>query len=78
MREQAYLHDVFFEVLAKAREAAAQVRYSTSGEDHEIAQARAIAYYEVLSTMLNRLDAFGIPRSDVGIPEDLDAQKELL
>jgi hypothetical protein len=78
MREQNYLRDVFSELLERAREAKTRARVAGEGEcTREFEQGRALGYYEVLSTMLHQLDAFGIAREGVGVATDLDIEREL-
>jgi hypothetical protein len=71
--EKNYLRDVLPDLLDKGREAKAIIR---SGGENEIdiafARGRAEAYYEVLSTMMRQLTAFGIERTDVGLPANFD------
>lgn len=77
--EQNYLHDVFTMLLDRGRQAKAaaageQMAAASSGFD----AGRAQGYYEALSTMLDQLDAFGIERTLVGVPEGLNLERELL
>lgn len=77
MKEQLYLHDVFHELLDRARALRDSVK-RTERATVEFEAGRLHGYYEVLSTMINRLDAFGIPRSEVGLPDIINLEKELL
>jgi hypothetical protein len=75
--ERHYLRDVIPDLIEKGREAAAIAREATA-MDQGFARGRSEAYYEVLSTMIRQLDAFGIERSNVGVPPSLNLEKELL
>ena len=67
-----YLRDVVPSLLERARQAKAGAR----GDPFET--GRVQAYYEVLSTLVNQLDAFGIDRAKAGIDERLDLERDLL
>jgi hypothetical protein len=76
-----YLRDVIQLLMEKAREAKARRdAFRTSGDRGQATfeQGRALAYYEVISTMLNELESFGIPRHAVGVPAAFDPDRELL
>ncbi len=79
MRERNYLQDIFADLLQQAREAKRRAQVAEGVDcSREFEHGRALAFYEVLSTMLNQLDAFQIPRDVVGVPESLDLENELL
>ena len=71
--ERLYLRDVFFELLDRGREA----RREAESND-QFAGGRALAYYEVISHMVNQLEAFQIDRADVGLDKHFDPEEELL
>ena len=76
-----YLRDVIQLLMESAREAKSRRdAFRTSGDREQAAfeQGRALAYYEVISTMLNELESFGIPRHAVGVPATFDADRDLL
>lgn len=76
-----YLRDVIQLLTERAREAKARrdsLRASGDREQAAFEQGRALAYYEVVSTLLNELESFGIPRHAVGVPATFDADRELL
>jgi len=76
-----YLRDVVQLLLERAREAKSRrdsSRASGDGEQTAFEQGRALAYYEVVSTLLNELETFGISRDAVGVPATFDADRELL
>ena len=73
--------DVLQELLNNAREAKADYaskRTQSSESDSLFEAGRALAYYEAASLLVSQLDAFGIPRSDVGLSETLNIDAELL
>ncbi len=78
-RELNLLRDLFSSLLERGRQASAKAQ-RTSGADADGAfeRGRAQAYYAVLSSILNHLDAFGVERDAVGVPEHLDLERELL
>lgn len=81
MPYQQYLTDVLHELLDNAREAKADyaAKRTQSGEADALFEAgRALAYYESASLLVSQLEAFGIPRSDVGLSEALNLDAELL
>ena len=78
---QSYVRDVLSELLERAREAKVTARKSPPPADvaeRGFAQGRAVAYYEVVSHLVNQLDAFGLDRSSVGIDPAYDADRDLL
>ena len=77
--EANYLRDLFSMLMDRARaasHAAKGVRDATANDGFEL--GRAQGYYEVLSTMLNQLDAFDISRESLGLTRDLNLERELL
>ena len=78
--EQQYLRDVFALLLKRGREAKAAASGAGHGGDAntDFDAGRVQGYYEALSTMLHQLDAFGIDRASLGLPEDLKLERELL
>jgi len=79
-KEANYLHDISLLLLERGREAAEEARHAKEKEQQgaEFSQGRALGYYEVLSTMVNQLEVFGIKKGPLGIPQDLDLESELL
>jgi hypothetical protein len=76
-----YLRDVFQLLLERAREAKSRrdsIRTSGDREQTAFEQGHALAYYEVVSTIMNELETFGIPKHVVGVPATFDADRELL
>lgn len=74
-----YLRDVFPLLLERAREAKIQATMNgLESQRNEFLAGRREAYYEVIATLLGQLDAFGIPRDLIGVPEYFDPEKELL
>lgn len=79
MSDQDYIRDALEELLQRARAAAATAKESRkAGANGAFEAGVAQGYYEALSVLLNRLDAFGINRTSVGVPEELKLEKELL
>lgn len=81
MEDRYLLRDVIHTLLERARRAAVTARAQRAQAKSGPAtfeEGRAQAYYEVLSTLLGQLDAFQIPRDQVGVPADLNLEKELL
>jgi len=78
-RELDLLRDLLPALLERGRQAGAEAR-QTSGTDADgvFERGRAQAYYEVLSCIVNQLDAFGVERDGVGLPARLDLEDELL
>jgi hypothetical protein len=78
---QDYVRDVLRDVLARAQQAKGEVRTSgasSNAADQAFVRGRAMAYYEVVSHLLNQLDAFGVDRTSVGIDAKYDADRDLL
>jgi hypothetical protein len=76
-----YLRDVLPELLGRAREARARYEQQRGQDGESAAQfeaGRALAWYEVVSYLVQQIDAFGIAHESVGLPEDLDVERELL
>ena len=76
-----YLRDVIQMLMENAREAKSRRDSSRTSGDREKAafeEGRAVAYYEVVSMVLNQLDVFGIPRNTLGVPATFNADRELL
>lgn len=70
-----YLRDVLPTLLEAAREAKADsvAKRTQLGEGAaQFESGRALAYYEVCSMLVAQLDAFGIDRTALGIPDGLD------
>jgi len=78
-RELNLLRDLLPTLLERGRQAGAEAR-RTSGAaaDGVFERGRAQAYYEVLSSIVSQLDAFGVERDSVGVPDRLDLEGELL
>jgi hypothetical protein len=77
--EQNYLSDVLSMLIERGRTAKARAADERkAGRSGDFDAGRTQGYYETLSTMLNQLDAFGIERRLVGLPEDLNLERELL
>jgi hypothetical protein len=74
-----YLRDVIPMLLERAREAKRQATsQSVAKADGQFLAGRREAYYEVIATLIGQLDAFGMPRSTFGVPNDFDPERELL
>lgn len=76
-----YIRDTLRELLENAREAKADYasKRTQSGEPDALFEAgRALGYYEAVSLLVNQLEAFGISRSEVGLPDSLNLDAELL
>ena len=75
-----YLQDVLRELLDRGREAKTQAAGLRSRADIEsaFADGRSAAYYEVMSYLISQLDVFGIDRTTVRLPSDLDVERELI
>lgn len=78
-RELNLLRDLLPTLLQRGRQAGVEARaLDPTNPDRVFERGRAQAYYEVLSSVVSQLDAFGVKREAVGIPEDLDLEGELL
>jgi hypothetical protein len=77
---QDYVRDVLHDLLERARDARAKAGpgLSSEGTAPALAHGRALAYYEVVSHLVNQLDAFGIDRRSVGVDATYDADRDLL
>lgn len=73
-----YLRDFLQLVRARAREARDEAQVATSMEGAEFAKGRALAYYEVVSTAIGQLHAFGLSPERYGFSADFDADEHLL
>jgi hypothetical protein len=76
-----YVRDVLSELLERAREAKIEARSSAApadGAERAFTQGRAVAYYEVVSHLVNQLDAFGLDRASIGVDPAYDADRDLL
>jgi len=75
-----YVRDVLFELVYRARAAREAVR---AGEESggsgqpEYEAGRAFAYYEVVSYMLQQLEAFQLPRGHYDVPDTFDPDELL-
>lgn len=81
MNYQHYIRDVLHELLDRAREAKAAYaakRTQSDASDGLFEAGRAFGYYEAVSLLVSQLDAFEIPRADVGFSETLDIDTDLL
>ena len=73
------LRDVLATLVERAHTAKAAVAASAPDTyEAGFAAGRAAAYYEVVSHVVNQVDAFGLPRSAVGLPIDYSAEHDLL
>ena len=82
MIEALLLRDTISSLLEQAHvaKATAKMAEATSGADSPEAQyaaGRLMGYYEVLSSLLNRLDAFGVSLASVGLSDTLDLEHDL-
>lgn len=78
-RELNLLRDLCPALLQRGRQAGQDARaLDKSDPDRSFERGRAQAYYEVLSSIVGQLDAFGVEREAVGIPDSLDLEGELL
>lgn len=74
-----YLRDVLPQLITRALEARRDaVAEPSGGREGDFAAGRRVAYYEVVAMMLGQLEAFGIARVEVGVPERFDAERDLL
>jgi len=69
--------DLIVERAKEARQSSIIGKENRTKEEQSFENGRALAYYEVVSTLLNQADAFGLSR-DVFPMLDFDADKELL
>ncbi len=78
--EQTYLRDMLETMIERAKEARQSSitdKENRAKEQQAFEDGRAMAYYEVVSTLLNQAEVFALSR-DVFPMLDFDADKELL
>ena len=78
--EQNYLQDVLQTIIERAKEAKQSSKNAQSNrtiEQQAFEDGRALAYYEVVSTLVNQADVFGLSHDALPIL-DFDPDKELL
>jgi hypothetical protein len=73
-----YLRDFLQLMCARAREAREEASVAASVEDSAFAKGRALAYYEVVSTAIGQLHAFGLFPERFGFSADFDPDEQLL
>lgn len=73
-----YLQDLLPMLLARAREAKSEAASKAGDADAPFYAGRRAAYYEVLSTVVGQLDAFGMDGSRFGLPAAKSLEAELL
>lgn len=72
-----YLFDLGYELKADALDARHQRDSAPKGsEDRAFKSGRLLAFYEIISTMRNRAEGFGIPLSDLRL-DDIDPDRDL-
>lgn len=75
-----YLSEVLSVIIDRAKEARDRSKGTRTEGDmgrRLYAEGRALAYYEVVSTLIGQAEAFGVSKEDV--PElDFDPERELL
>lgn len=75
-----YLRDIIPLLIERGREAKAKRDAARRGGDGEQATfdgGRALGYYEVLSTMLNQLEVFGLSPASLGVPRDFNPDRDI-
>lgn len=73
-----YLFDLGYELKGDALDARREVDSAPTGsEDRAFKSGRALAYYEVISTMQQRAKGFNIPLSDLRL-DDINPDKDLI
>ena len=73
-----YLFDNIRELLDRARQARDEAkRLQTTLATVAFQQGRAMAYYEVISHLVNQLEAFGIDHTSVGLEPSYDPDVDL-
>lgn len=72
-----YLADLGDLLKREALRAKIQASEEVGKSDHQFALGRLMAYYEVVSLMLQQAEAFGIAASDICL-QDFDPDRELL
>jgi hypothetical protein len=78
--EQTYLQDVLETIIERAKDASRSSKSADSkrtAEQQAFEDGRALAYYEVVSTLVNQADVFGLS-PDVLPVLRFDPDKELL
>jgi len=79
MTDRDYVSDVFRLLLERAHVARQKAHDQSAGpEDSAFAAGLMQGYYETISVMLGQLEAFGIERASVAVPEDLSPERDLL
>lgn len=74
-----YLRDVLPQLVARAKEARREAAGQAPGTSAaDFSTGRRTAYYEVVAILLGELEAFGIPRQAVGVPDAFDPERDLL
>lgn len=76
-----YLREVLPVIVDRARNAKAELLAAKHRGDADGARfeaGRCTGYYQVLSTLVNQLDVFGLDYTKLGLPTGLDLDKELL
>jgi len=74
-----YLFDNLRELLDRARRARDDSRkFHDTLATVAFQQGRALAYYEVVSHLVNQLAGFEIDRASVGLPPSFDPERDLL
>ena len=76
-----YLRDVLPLLFDRARKLRTEQLAAEERGDSEAARfeaGRVTGYYQVLSTLVNQLEVFGLRPDTVGLPSTLDLEKELL
>lgn len=78
-RTEGYLRDVIPLLIERGLEAKTRRdrAKAVNGNDHAFEKGRALAYYEVVSTLIGQLSAFGIEPESVGLRKDFDPDREL-
>jgi hypothetical protein len=72
-----YLFDLGYELKQSARDARRERDSAPEGsDDRAFRSGRLLAFYEVISTLRNRAEGFGIPLSDLRL-DDIDPDREL-
>lgn len=72
-----YLFDLGYELKQEALDARRERDSARRGsEDRAFKSGRLLAYYEIISTMRNRAEGFGVPLSDLRL-EDLEPDRDL-
>lgn len=76
------LRDVLFDLVSLGRdakaEAGSEVGESTTSESRAFQDGRRAALYEAVALIVSRAGAFGLSRQELGLPDDLDLEAEML